>query len=69
MGDDGMTEFNHARERRSLKHRYQEMDEEVKPLAQAAYMNEGYTRERVKRLEDAVYRPFWGRLKWLLLGK
>jgi hypothetical protein len=69
VGDEGVTEFDHAKERRSLKHRYAEMGEEIGPLARAAYVNESYTRERVKRLEDAAYRPLLGRLKWLLLGK
>lgn len=38
-------------------------------MAEAALQNEAVTRVRVKRLEDLLERGFWGRLKWLFLGR
>ncbi len=38
-------------------------------MAAAALQNEALTRGRVKRLEDLLERGFWGRLKWLFLGR
>jgi hypothetical protein len=34
-----------------------------------AIHNEMLTRQRVDKLEKIVLRGFWGRLKWLLLGR
>lgn len=73
MGGSGClltsAEFDHAKERRSLKHRYSEMEGPVKSTAEAAYHNERSTRERVQNLEGLMARPLIGRLKWLLLGE
>ena len=66
---NGSAEFDHAKERRSLKHRYAEMENEVGPVAIAAYQNEQKTRERVDALEAFRGRPFMGRLRWLFLGR
>ena len=38
-------------------------------IARAALENEQLTRVRVKRLEDLLERGFWGRFKWLFLGR
>lgn len=64
-----ITEFNHAQARRSLKHRYAEVENEVKDLAMSAYQNETVTRGRVVSIEALLSRSFWGRFNWLLTGK
>lgn len=61
--------FNHARDRRSLKHRYAEAQAQIGPLAQAAYQNERLTRERLEVIEVIFKRPLLGKLRWLLTGK
>ena len=61
--------FNHARDRRSLKHRYAEAEQEIKQLAGAAYANEALTRERVDLLEKWQQRSLLGRLRWLIQGR
>ncbi len=38
-------------------------------LVTATFQNEHLTRDRVARIEGLLGRRFWGRLKWLLLGK
>ncbi len=62
-------DFNHAKERRSLHHRYAEVETEVRKMAEAALNNEEITRKRVEHIEMVLTRPFWGRLRWLLTGK
>jgi len=62
-------DFNHRRDRRSLHHRYAEVESEVRKMAEAAIQNEQVTRKRVELLEAILYRPWRGKLKWLLLGK
>lgn len=64
-----VSEFSHAKERRSLSHRYADLEKEVRPLAEAAYRNEQLTRERLRQLEVLMDRQFLGRLKWLLTGR
>lgn len=61
--------FNHARDRRSLKHRYAEAQAQIGPIAEAAYKNEGLTRQRVERIEAFLDSSAWNKLKWLLTGK
>ena len=61
--------FNHARDRRSLKHRYAEVEGEVRAMVEAAIQNELITRRRVDALEGIRDRSFWGRLRWLLRGQ
>lgn len=41
----------------------------VAPAIQAALENEKLTRARVDILEDVFRRPFFGRVKWLILGR
>ena len=62
-------DFNHVRDRRSLKHRYAEVEGEVRPMVVAALQNEAITRGRVVALEGIRDRSLWGRLRWLLRGK
>lgn len=45
-------------------------------VARVAYANETVTRQRLDALREGLHllagtlsRPFWGRLKWLVLGK
>ena len=45
-------------------------------VAQVAYANETVTRQRLDALQEGLHllagtlsRPFWGRLRWLVLGK
>lgn len=66
---DESAEFDHARERRSLPHRYAELEAEVRPIAESAYRNELVTRGRVETLEAWRGCSFMGRLKWLFLGR
>jgi hypothetical protein len=61
--------FDHARDRRSLKHRYAEVEGEIRAMVEAAIQNELITRRRVDILDAWQARPFWGRLTWLLRGK
>jgi len=61
--------FNHARDRRSLKHRYAEVEGEVRAMVEAAIQNELITRRRVDALEGVRDRSVWGRLTWLLRGQ
>ena len=42
---------------------------DVQNLAQAAVNNELLTRQRVEILEGVLGRGFWGRMRWLLLGR
>ena len=35
----------------------------------AALQNEQVTRARVDRIEALLSRGFWGRLKWMILGR
>ena len=48
-------------DRRTMKD-YQDM-------AKAANQNEQVTRLRVEAVEEVVRRGFWGRLRWLVLGR
>lgn len=41
----------------------------VDSIADAANRNEQLTRQRVTRLETLLSRTFWGRMKWLFLGR
>ena len=41
----------------------------VQPAIDAALFNEQLTRKRVEHVEALLYRGFWGRLRWLFLGK
>ena len=43
--------------------------EDTHNLAIVVNNNEQLTRKRVEYLEGIVGRGFWGRLKWLLLGR
>lgn len=61
--------FNHARDRRSLKHRYAEAQAQIGPIAEAAYKNEALTRQRVDRIEAFLDSSTWNKLKWLLTRK
>ena len=58
-----------AQERRSLKTRYEELENEVKDLAISAYANEQITRGRVERMEEITKGDLRRRLKWLILGR
>jgi hypothetical protein len=64
-----LLEFDHRKDRRSLSHRYAEMETEVKEMATAALQNEQVTRGRVQAIEGLLSRSFWGRLRWLLTGR
>lgn len=65
--------FVHAAERRSLRHRHEELATEVRGMAEAALGNEEMTRRRVAALEERVSdwtaKGFWARLRWLALGR
>jgi len=65
----GPLDFNHARDRRSLKHRYAEAEAEIREIAIAALQNERLTRGRIEVIEALLGRSLWGRLTWLLRGK
>lgn len=43
--------------------------EQIKQEATAACTNEQITRQRVEAVEQVLRRPFFGRLKWLFLGR
>ena len=43
--------------------------EETRQAVVSALRNEQITRMRVETLEALLVRSFWGRMKWLLLGK
>lgn len=38
-------------------------------MAEAAAVNEQITRHRVEALEAVLGRGFWGRLRWLVMGR
>ena len=62
-------DFNHVRDRRSMKHRLAETEREVKEIAVAALQNEMTTRGRVDLLEKWQQRSLLGRLRWMILGR
>jgi len=64
-----LIQFDHKTERRSLQHRYKELDTEVRKIAESAYGNEEATRARVTVIEQILGRPFLSRLRWLFTGK
>ena len=43
--------------------------QDAQKMAEAAVNNELLTRQRVEYLEAMIGRGFWGRLRWLLLGR
>lgn len=43
--------------------------ESIRRNAEAALTNEQITRRRVEAIEGLLSRSFWGRVKWLFLGK
>lgn len=45
------------------------LKDEVIPALEAAITNEGITRRRVSTVEDVLRRGFWGRFRWLVLGR
>ena len=64
-----LLDFDHKRDRRSIHHRYAEVEAQLKELSLGAFQNEQLTRQRVERIEALLDRSLWGKLRWLLQSK
>ena len=58
-----------ARAIRSIRSEANKAVEAVAPAIQTALQNEQVTRQRVDMIEAVLARGFWGRIKWLCLGR